>query len=127
MRQVDGSVTIDGQALSASHHGHILTSSQLRAFDDEHPAATGVTNGETACHGVSLLFDDGAEADRYVAGFTARAGGRGAPPRGPAAGRPASRPVRRLASAAAHPGVTFRRGWTAGATSTAPTRPAGCR
>ena len=72
VRQSDGGVAIDGQALAASYHGRVLTPGELETLSGQRPDITSVTNRETSCHGVSLLFDDDAQADRCIANFTQR-------------------------------------------------------
>lgn len=72
-RQDNGVVAIDGQQLRPWYYGRALDAEQIEDLNDDGKAMFSNSSIETACHGVSLVFDTEAESDAYARGYTARA------------------------------------------------------
>ena len=70
--RADGLVQIDGQNLTPLYYGQKITLEQVADLNRQGNAMVSVQNIEGGCHGVGLYFDTSAEANAYVADFTAR-------------------------------------------------------
>jgi len=71
-RGSDGGVGIDASRLTPLYYGERVSPQQVLDLNEHGKAMAGVQNVEAACHGVTLYFDTGAEADAYGADFTSR-------------------------------------------------------
>lgn len=75
VRQENGVVAINGDALQVWYDGQVLSQDRLKSLNEDGKAMYAVSSIELACHGVWGYFDSAAEEQAYSRGYAERVAG----------------------------------------------------